>query len=342
MSNAGQLKLAFVGCGGIAQAHWRGIQAIALDIQVTAAVDTNTKRAQAMAEQTGGRPFTSLTEALAQGDFNAVDIMLPHNQHEESAVTAFRAGKHVLLEKPMSTTLDSCDRIMAAAAEAGIVFAIAEQAQFWADAVKVRELLQDGAIGDVITARAYFGGRAGTGWGSKPWRYDKAITGGGIVIDGGSHTIRPLRMWFGEIEEVVAVTGHPLADMEGESLARALLRFSSGLVVGFDALRAGSFHGPGEEFRITGTEGELVIEKGKNGRLVRYTRDHTDGEVILDNKADGRNAAFGYELLDFQRAVLEGTPTATTAEYATGELRTALAIYRSAESRQWEKVWDCL
>ena len=201
-------------------------------------------------------------------------------------------------------------------------------------------MLQEGAVGEVITARAYFGGRVGTGWGSKPWRYDKAITGGGICIDGGSHTIRPLRMWFGEIDEVVAITGHPLAEMEGESLARALFRFSSGMVVGFDALRAGSFHGPGEEFRITGAQGELVIEKGKNGRLVRYTREHPDGEVILDNKNEGRNAAFGYELLDFQRAVLEGKPTETTIEYSMGELRTALAIYRSAESRQWEKVWD--
>lgn len=340
MSNSDQLKLAFVGCGGIAQAHWRGIQAIAPQIQVTAAIDTNPERAQAMAEQTGGRPFTSLEDALANGDFTAVDIMLPHNMHEDATVSALQAGKHVLLEKPMSTTLDSCNRIMAAAEQAGTVFAIAEQAQFWPDAIKVRELLQEGAIGEVFTARAYFGGRVGSGWGSKPWRYDKAITGGGICIDGGSHTIRPLRMWFGEIDEVVATIGHPLAEMEGESLARALFRFSSGLVVGFDALRAGSFHGPGEEFRITGAQGELVIEKGKNGRLVRYTGEHPDGEVILDNKNEGRNAAFGYELLDFQRAVLDGKPTETTIEYSMGELRTALAIYRSAESRQWEKVWE--
>ncbi len=340
MSNSDQLKLAFVGCGGIAQAHWRGIQAIAPQIQVTATIDTDPERAQAMAEQTGGRPFTSLEEALAIGDFTAVDIMLPHIQHEEAAVLAFQSGKHVLLEKPMSTTLESCDRIVDAARKAGVVFAIAEQAQFWPDAIKIRDLLREGAIGEVITARAYFGGRVGKGWGSKPWRYDKAITGGGICIDGGSHTIRPLRMWFGEIDEVVATIGHPLAEMEGESLARALFRFSSGLVVGFDALRAGSFHGPGEEFRITGAQGELVIEKGKNGRLVRYTSEHPDGEVILDNKNEGRNAAFGYELLDFQRAVLAGKPTETTIEYSMGEVRTALAIYRSAESRRWEKVWE--
>ena len=93
MSNSDQLKLAFVGCGGIAQAHWRGIQAIAPQIQVTATIDTNPERAHAMAEQTGGRPFTSLEDALANGDFTAVDIMLPHNQHEEASRVGLPGGQ---------------------------------------------------------------------------------------------------------------------------------------------------------------------------------------------------------------------------------------------------------
>ena len=340
MEKTKQIKLAFVGCGGIAQAHWRGIRAHAPQIKVTATIDTNPERAEKMAETTGGQPFTSLEAALGEGDFSAVDIMLPHILHEEAAVRAFGAGKHIVLEKPMSTTLESCDRIMAAAQQAGTIFMVAEQSQFWPDARKVRQLLQEGAIGDIITARAFFGGAVGTGWGSKPWRYDKTITGGGICIDGGAHWIRPLRMWFGEIDEVVAVTGHPLAAMEGESLARVLVRFTSGTVAVFDALRAGSFMGPGEEFRITGTQGELIIEKGRQGRLLRYSKEHPDGEVILDNKHEGRSAAFGYELHDFAQAVLEGKPLEASPEYSLGELRTALAIYRSAESRQWEKVWD--
>lgn len=340
MTTSRPIKLAFVGCGGIAQAHWRGIQAHAPHINVTTVVDTDPERAAQMAEQTGGQAFTSLETALAEGDFSAVDIMLPHILHEDAAVMAFKAGKHVVLEKPMSTTLDSCARIMAAARQAGTVFMVAEQAQYWPDARKVQQMLQAGTIGDVITARAFFGGPAGKQWRSKPWRYDKTIAGGGICIDGGAHWIRPLRMWFGEIDEVVAVTGRPLAAMEGESLARSLIRFQSGMVVTFDALHAGSFIGPGEEFRVTGTEGELIIEKGRDGRVLHYSQAFPEGEVILDNKRAGRAAAFGYELHDFSLAVLEGKTLDAGPEYSLGELRTALAIYRSAESRQWEKIWD--
>ena len=57
--------------------------------------------------------------------------------------------------------------------------------------------------------------------GARPWRFDQARTGGGVVIDGSSHWLRPLRMWLGEIDEVVAALGHHLQPMEGESLARA-------------------------------------------------------------------------------------------------------------------------
>jgi predicted dehydrogenase len=145
-------------------------------------------------------------------------------------------------------------------------------------------------------------------------------------------------MWLGEIDEVVAVVGHPLAEMEGESLARALLRFQSGAVAVFDALFAGALIGPGEEFRVTGTQGELIIEKGINGRLLLFNQAHPEGQLIL-TKGGGRDASFGYELDDFASAVLDGTPLAAAPAYSLGELRTALAIYRSAASRQWEKVW---
>ena len=339
MQDAQKLKLALVGCGGIAQAHWRGIQAHADQLVVTAVVDTDPTRAAAMADQTGAQPFTSLVTALAQGDFAAVDIMLPHNQHEAAAVAAFAAGKHVVLEKPMAHTLASCENILVAARQAGTVFMVAEQAQYWPDARKVQELIQAGVLGEILMARAVFANPGPTSGGPRPWRYDLAQAGGGITIDGGAHWLRPLRMWLGEVDEVVAVTGRPLAEMEGESLTRALLRFASGTVAAFDTLYGGAVLGGGEEFRVIGTQADLLIERGLQGRVLLFDKSHPDGEVLITNKWEGRHASFGYELADFAQAIRSGTPLAAPPEYSLGELRTALAIYRSAASRQWEQVW---
>ena len=106
---------------------------------------------------------------------------------------------------------------------------VAENAQYWPEVLTVRDLIRDGAIGDVITARAatFFPALGDFYGGDQPWRNRRAA-GGGVVIDTGSHWLRPLRVWLGEADEVVAALGHPHPDMEGESLCRALLRFESG------------------------------------------------------------------------------------------------------------------
>ena len=336
-----RLTLALVGCGNIARAHWRGIRKLVPQIDVTAVVDASRDRAEAMAERTGARAFASLTEALAEGGFAAVDLMLPHDLHEAAALQAFAAGKHVVLEKPMATDLPSCERILAAAERAGTVFMVAEQAQYWPDIAKAAELIDSGAIGTVIAASACFYDPLAEVDPSqpKPWRFELARAGGGIAIDGGAHWIRPLRMMLGEIDEVIASTGRHIADMEGESSAQALFRFRSGVVASFTMLLHDSVVAPTADFRLTGTSGEIVIEHGREGRLLLYNAEHPDGQTVMP-AYPGKVDSFGFELRDFSEAVLAGRPLAASPAFSLGEMRTALAMYRSLQSQRWEKVWD--
>ena len=136
-----KLKLAFIGCGAIARFHLDGIKSHAPRIDVTALVDLDESKAQTYAAETGGQAFTSLDEALAKGDFDAVDIMLPHDLHEPIALQCLAADKHVLLEKPMAPTLDACDRILAAANAAPGVFMVAENSQYWPEIVEAQKYL---------------------------------------------------------------------------------------------------------------------------------------------------------------------------------------------------------
>ena len=334
------LKLAFVGCGAIARYHLDGINEHAPRINVTAAVDLDAQKAKEYADETGGTAYTSLEEALENGDFDAVDLMLPHDLHEQAAIQCFEAGKHVLLEKPMALELDACERILAAAKAAGTVFMVAENAQYWPEIVKAAEVIESGAIGEIITARAAFTYEFDPVWFDEetPWRYQKSRTGGGITIDGGSHWIRPLRMWMGEIDEVVGIIGHPLKQMEGESLTRALLRFQSGKTAVFDAMMIDTVFAPDPWWRITGTKGELTIDTGFEGALRLFDADHRDGKLLMEPK--GYPQSFGPELADFAAAVLDGKALTAGPEQSLGELRTAMAIYRSAASNNWEKVWS--
>ena len=332
------LKMAMVGCGRIAQLHLDGIAKGAGRTYVTAAVDPDATAAHEVARRTGAAVFPSLDQALAAEDFDAVDIMTPHDSHEHLAAQAFAAGKHVLLEKPMAIELDACDRILAAARAAGTVFMVAENSQYWPEVIESARLITEGAIGKVVTARASFVTALDPHWYPEDsWRFERARAGGGVLIDGGAHWIRPLRMWLGEVESVVATTSRVVPNMQGESQGHALLRFDTGMVASFEALTIDAPLWNGPWWRVTGESGEIIVHGGFDGRVTLIDRQHPRGIVIAGER--GYAASFGPELEDFEAAVLDGRELVAGPERSLGELRTALAIYRSAASGAWEPVW---
>jgi predicted dehydrogenase len=332
-----RLKLALVGCGAISEWHRMGLRDVP-EIEITAAVDVDLARAEAVAAEVGADAFGSLDDALERGRFDAVDLMLPHDLHESLAVRALEAGKHVLLEKPMAPTVAACERILAAATKASGRFMVAENAQYWPEVQSAGRLIDAGAIGEVITAQAhlffpplpaYYGG-------DRPWRMERSVAGGGIAIDTGSHYIRPLRMWLGEIDEVVATMERPYQRMEGESLVRALFRFQSGRVASFDLMLTDAPIARQDMFRISGTRGEILIGLG----IVLYDEANRQGRSVEEAGPQGYMQSYVGQFRDFARAVLRDEPFAAGPEVALGELRTALAMERSAVSRRWEKVWE--
>lgn len=161
-------------------------------------------------------------------------------------------------------------------------------------------------------------------------KYPKQAAGLPLIA---GHWIRPLRIWMGKIQEVIGVLGHPLEQMEGESLVRSLFRFQSGKVATFDALLAETILAPGPFWRLTSTKGEIRI---KGDGLWLFNAEHRDGQRVTESWEYAKS--FGLELQDFSHAVLDGTAPAAGPEYALGELRVALTLYRSNTSGQWEPV----
>ncbi len=337
-----RIGLALVGCGAIAQWHRMALASVPA-LEIRACVDPVRERAEAMAKQTGGVPYTSLAEALAAPGVEAADVMVPHHLHEPIALEVLRAGKHLLLEKPLATSLDACERILAAARASGRVFMVGENAQYWPDVLLAKQLIESGAIGTLVTAHAHLFSPAMPEFhGEGSWRLSRELMGGGVALDTGSHFMRPLRIWLGEIDEVVAVMERPLARMQGESLTRALFRFRSGVIANFCLLVSEGAIAPQDTFRITGSQGELTIAAG----VKLFDRSHPRGKVVQPDRPDamkdvpaGYMASYAGEFLDFARAIRDGKPLDAGPEVAVGELRIALAMERSAHSKRWEKVW---
>ena len=333
-TSGGTLKLAIVGCGAMADWHLDALPA-ARRTTVVACIDTDRDRADLLARRTGGVAGTTLDDALAAGA-DAVALVVPHDTHEALALAALSCGLHVVLEKPMATMLDACDRILAAARCSDRVFMVAENAQYWPEVVAAKEAIDAGAIGRVLTARSWHHWPPPSTFyaGERPWRFRQEVMGGGVAIDTAPHWLRPLRMVLGEIDEVMAVTERTWPEMDGESLVRSLCRFRSGVVASLDVILALGATAPMPFFQFTGSTGEMLITAG--GDAVLFDGTDPDGTVVAHG---GFMQSYRGVWTDFEEAVLDGRPLAASAEHSLGEVRAAHAIVRSAASRQWEPVW---
>ena len=197
------------------------------------------------------KQFASLTDALAADPdstlFEAVDLLIPSigTLHEDVAVEAMKAGRHVLLEKPIAVSMDSAARLLAAGEElmADKVFMVAENSQYISEIVAAQKLIRDGAIGEVLTARAKYWESCSYAlnptWASsyEPGTF-YCTADEGFTFDGGLHWIRPLRMFLGEVVSVVGTTGRALKHMKGASLASAIFSFDSGVDAVFESVLA--------------------------------------------------------------------------------------------------------
>ena len=156
-------NIGIIGCGKIAQVRHIPEYAAHPAARLTGYYDLNQERAQALAAQWGGRAYPTWEALLADPAIDAVSICAANTAHAELTIAALRAGKHVLCEKPMATTLADCEAMVAAARESGKFLMIGQNQRLTKAHQKARQLVADGVLGDILTFRTTFGhgGRPG-------------------------------------------------------------------------------------------------------------------------------------------------------------------------------------
>eukprot|EP00977_Amphora_coffeiformis_P007844 scaffold1727_cov150-Amphora_coffeaeformis.AAC.2 len=387
------LKLAIVGCGQIVTHHLEALVNVGpTAFALQALVDPSAERRTVIRDLyisfkdessvTAIAEFDSLDDLLAR-EIVSVDVIfiaVPHDLHEALALQALQQAPHaiIVMEKPLAPTRDACDRLVQASLEYGSRLVIAEQSPYWQEVALARQLIQHGAIGQVVTAHSYYyesmrdnitsGSleQDGVGLG---WRGSLKRAGGGIAIDGGLHWIRPLREMCGRIDEVVGVIRRNLApelrmEEELESLGHALFKMAptkSGplqqpegagpLIATFSCnmlSTAPMAHDKCPYFRITGNKGELVIHgdglfkrKPGAGGLCLYDDENPTGKELFDaNRKGGFFLGFAGLWTEITRICVQKDKSSAheTVCRAADDVRVVLALYKSSNSGQWERT----
>jgi len=228
-------------------------------IKTVAMCDTDPARcAAAEVDFPGIRTYTDYNELAKDPEIDLVVVILPHNLHSEPAIALAKAGKHVVMEKPMCITVAEADAMVVAAEASGTMLSVFHNRRWDGDFMTIRDLVKEGLIGDVFQIEANIGG-----WG-KPgtwWRSDRTIAGS-AMHDWGAHFLD----WILNIvsSPVAGVVGYMKTDHWTEATiedhARTIVRFENGCTADLTVTSLDTSAKP--KWRLIGTEGSIVANWG--------------------------------------------------------------------------------
>src|SRR6218665_2873433 len=197
-------------------------------VEVAAVVDRHLERGGPLAAGLGATAYVSLDAALRERSIDAVDIRLQHAAHSAATIEALQHGLHVLVEKPLATTLEECYAMIAAADRAGLTVAVAENYPHLAAVRATRAALASGVVGELLTLRSTRVYTLEGVWANTVWRQGENPMAG-ILWDQGTHHTSMLRAIAGEVTSVAARSSSRLAT-EGAEAVMLTLQFKSGVV----------------------------------------------------------------------------------------------------------------
>ena len=255
-----KVKWGVIGCGGIADRRTLPGMMLSDKAELVAVMDANGEAAENCKEKYGAKyAFTKYEDVLALPEIEAVYIASPVFFHKEQAIAAAKAKKHILLEKPVALTVSEAEEIKKACEENGVKISIGFLMRFHGYHQKIKEIIAEGKIGKLISARAEF-----TCWYPEMencWRQDKKLSGGGAMMDMGIHCIDLIRYITGsEIVETAGLVGNQVFNYSVEDGGYVIFRMDNGAV----GYVAANFNLPDEiakcQMEFYGTEGCITAE----------------------------------------------------------------------------------
>ncbi|ADB53418.1 Gfo/Idh/MocA family protein [Conexibacter woesei] len=334
------MRIALIGCGWIVERSHVPALRDAVGIEVVAVADTSIERAQIVAKALGLPQSACTTDhraLLDRADVDAVSIGTPPDSHRALVEEAAAAGKHVLCEKPLATTLADADAILAACERAGVQLGLFHNYLWYPETQEALKLIREGAIGEVVaTEISGFGLRpwVGAEQGAPGWRHRLGSSGGGALMDAGVHALYLTEAYHGAPAERIGATVRR-GDDGVDTWAFCQLHFPGG---GFGMVNVAWGEGDAR-LSIMGTEGHItfLFDEG-TGYYGMPARGFKVGRVGSDGRIWHRPLTW-YRLFmpelfsDFAAAVDHGEPSRYAAHGAEGRraIELALGAYRAAE-----------
>ncbi|MEM9479402.1 MAG: Gfo/Idh/MocA family oxidoreductase [Verrucomicrobiota bacterium] len=324
-----KFRFGLIGAGGIAKAYAGAFNQSDRAALVSVA-DVNEAAAQELADSVGGRAFSSHEQMLRENNLDAVLICTPPNSHPHIAADALRHGLHVLCEKPLSIRSEQARLMAQTAKENGRILTMASKFRCVADVTKAKEIVESGELGEIILFENAFTSFVDM---SQRWNSNKEVSGGGVLIDNGTHSLDISRYILGPLAEIDVVEGRRTQGLEVEETVNIFAKSESGVLANIDLSwtinKSLDYY-----IRIFGSEGELFI----GWKESRLRRNGGDWEVI--GSGYDKTAAFLTQIENFAGAIRGEEELLITAEDGIASVEAVEAAYRALGKKEWQSVGD--
>jgi predicted dehydrogenase len=322
-----KLRIGLVGCGAFGESHLIAFAGIPF-VQVTGVTDLVEERARKMAERYSvPRVARDFRELSALEDVDAVSVVSTEDQHLEPVLTALENGKHVFVEKPMATCLADAESMLAAARKTGLILMPGHILRFETKYVTIKEQLDSGRLGRVISIYARR---------NRPKCQGRVYKRTSLVLETAIHDIDTMLWYTGKKVKSIRAYDVSVDPGKGADLTWAVLRFEGGALGVLETMWLLPDKTPflDDYLQVVTTSGVANLDILNSGLLVC----HEDGAEVPDVSYEPRlrGSAYGAlreELTYFALCVLQGQkPTILGPEDGVEALRVALAVVESARA----------
>ena len=323
------LRFGLIGAGAIARSYLDAF-AQTPDVTLVGIADLEHERARALSEGTSARAHADYRLMLAESALDAVIICVPPNMHAQIAIDALAAGVHVLCEKPLTLGAFTAKRMIGAAQDAGRLLTMASKFRFVDDLNEARRLIASGAIGVPLRIENTFMAPADM---RSRWNANPAISGGGVLIDNGTHSVDIMRFLMGSLVRVHAVDTSAGERYPWCEDSVALFVRNTGGTLGVIELSWSQPSGTDAYVHIVGTNGQISV-------AWQNSRHRLDGARNFSSYGTGykKVAAFRAQLENFACAIRGEGELAVSLLDALASVEAIDAAYTSMNHNVWTTI----
>jgi predicted dehydrogenase len=322
------IRLGLVGAGAIAQSYAHALEGCT-EAKLVAVCDVRAEAARALAETAGCPAFASHEEMATEAALDAAVVCTPPVTHPQICIALLERGLHVLCEKPLSIDVASAQKMIEAARAASLHLTMASKFRYVDDVVRAKAIVTSGILGEIVLFENVFTSRVDM---SARWNSRPEVSGGGVLIDNGTHSVDLMRYFLGPLAEVQVVEGRRIQDLPVEETVRIFVRSASGVLGSIDL--SWSINKELESYiNIYGSHGSVFVGWGES----RY-RQSSGRDWVAFGRGYNKLQALSAQLVNFARSIRGEEKLLITADDALASVEAVEAAYAGLRRSQWVAV----